>query len=119
MRVGAVWRRRARANPGAMPKREDGHIEESAGKLTVPKSAEGKKTSAKNSTKHGCRSNGCRSRRLFVGDERQEDFDELEAAWRKEYEGEGRMKESLLGCCRTSVQFPGGANVSEFGIRKL
>jgi hypothetical protein len=36
------------------------------------------------------------SRRVIVGDERQEDFDRLAAGWRAEYEPEGQAGESLL-----------------------
>jgi hypothetical protein len=37
-----------------------------------------------------------RSRKLIVGDERQEDFDRLAAGWRAEYEPEGQAAESLI-----------------------
>jgi hypothetical protein len=37
-----------------------------------------------------------RSRKLIVGDERQEDFDQLAAGWRAEYEPEGQAAESLI-----------------------
>lgn len=44
-----------------------------------------------NALKHGGRSN-----QLLVGDEKQEDFDRLDAAWRGKYEMDGQDGESLL-----------------------
>ncbi len=73
--------------------REDGPDEQPDqwGKSTGPKTRSGKDTSSRNATKHGCR-----AKRLLIGDERQEDYDELAAGWRNEYGGEGQAGESLL-----------------------
>ncbi len=60
-------------------------------KSTGPTTPHGKKTSSQNSTTHGCR-----SKRLLVGDERQEDFDALDAGWRVEYGGDGQALVSLM-----------------------
>jgi hypothetical protein len=57
---------------------------------TGPKTPEGKANSSQNARKHGLR-----SRKLLIGDERQEDFDGLVAGWRAEYEPEGQAGESL------------------------
>lgn len=57
-----------------------------------PITPEGKSQSSQNAMKHGCR-----TKRLLVGDERQEDYEALEAGWRAEYGGEdGQANESLL-----------------------
>lgn len=58
---------------------------------TGPNTPEGKENSSKNALKHGCR-----SKRLLVGDETQEEFDALEEAWRREYGSEGQATESWL-----------------------
>ena len=58
---------------------------------TGPKTRWGKSVSSQNARKHGMR-----SRKLIVGDERQEDFDQLAAGWRAEYEPEGQAAESLM-----------------------
>ncbi len=65
--------------------------EEHPGHSTGPRSPDGKERSSQNSTKHGCR-----SRRVIVGDERQEDFDALSAGWMQEFSMEGQAGESLL-----------------------
>jgi hypothetical protein len=58
---------------------------------TGPKTPNGKANSSQNATKHGMR-----SRKVIIGDERQEDFDALAAGWRYEYEPEGQAGESLI-----------------------
>jgi hypothetical protein len=58
---------------------------------TGPKTPPGKANSSQNARKHGLR-----SRKLLIGDERQEDFDRLAAGWRAEYEPEGQAGESLI-----------------------
>jgi hypothetical protein len=58
---------------------------------TGPKTPEGKANSSQNARKHGMR-----SRKLIVGDERQEDYDRLAAGWRAEFEPEGQAGESLI-----------------------
>ena len=58
---------------------------------TGPKTPSGKAVSSQNARKHGLR-----SRKVIVGEERQEDFDRLAAGWRAEYEPEGQAAESLM-----------------------
>ena len=65
--------------------------EDPPNKSTGPRTFTGKETSSQNRLTHGCR-----SKRIIVGDERQEDFDALDAGWREEFEMEGQAGKSLL-----------------------
>jgi len=72
----------------AMEERE----REQTGKSTGPKTPEGKESSSRNATKHGCRS----KRALILPDETQEEYDELRNGWMAEFEPEGHQERRLV-----------------------